>query len=230
MVLALIMCISAGIPTYAANEDIGQGSFVGYDDDLEFNIIPEFTEMTTESEIVNEKENGIEPLAGYPTTNIFRIEEFNVYPVYVKDGEYKYPSYHWNYVPGINLDGHLMMTLEKQKKLIDYVSDNRGCEVVGWYLTATFYMACYLPIRVDYRIYNHEQNGQTLWGTPIVKTNDRYAGRATIKTLALFPDDTSEPYTYGFDGQGIMTIYDPYGGQSGANNKDFSLKATFEVE
>lgn len=230
MMLAFIMCIVASIPAYATNEGVERGDFLGYSDDLEFNVIPEFTEMMIGSNTLNETDNGIEALAGYSTKNIFRIEEFKVYPVFIKDGEYQYPNYCWRYVPAsTNLNVNYMMTLEKQKTLIDYVSD-RGYEVVGWYLTGTFYMACYLPIRVDYRIYNHEQNGKTLWGVPITKTTDNYTGTATIKTFALFPNDMSKPYTYGFDGQGIMTIYDPYGGHSGADNKDFSLKATFEVE
>lgn len=229
-IVTVAIFMSLNISVYAADSESEQWELVVPENGVELHVIPEDEQIIT-TFVSGSTDNGIEPLAVTPSTaKIFRIENFSIYPVVLKDGKYQYLNYRWKYTPAQNnLNVNFLMTLEKQQTLIDYAVSN-GYEVFGWYLSGSFYMECYIPTRVDYYIYNHESNGDRLKGAPIKISTNKYAGTATISTTALFPKNMDQAYTYGFDGWGYMTVYDAATHKGGVEKPEFSLKATFEVE
>lgn len=67
----------------------------------------------------------------------------------------------------------------------------------------SYYVDCYVPTRIDYRVYSHNQNGENIYGTAMKN------GYNDLALSTIFPEDATQPYTYGIEGNGVMTIYYP---------------------
>jgi len=228
VLLALVLCFSLCVPAFAAVTD-------GYAVDAElilpegdsrcFNL-PECEGITLEGIPVIGKNSEIQPRVIPSTANIFEIEEFNVHPVVkVGIGKEQYLEGHYVFRPSsfAHTTVRAEMTAERQQTLINYASE-QGYEVVGWYLSGTIHMECYMPHWVEYRTFNHESNGEKTLAKNIYKSTYR----GTLSTYALFPSDMTKDYTYGFEGRGYMTVYYSAGNTVRDLYPTYVMTATFK--
>lgn len=225
---ALILCVSLCVPAFAAETDsdlvataelfIPEGKAQCFD-------IPDCNGIDMDELSTIDNNSEIMPMVVIPSTaNIFKIEEFNVYPVVNMNGKKQYLEYHWIFRPSSYAPTTIRadMTAERQQTLIDYAA-GQGYEVIGWYLSGTIHMECYLPHWVEYRTYNHESNGEKTLAHTIYKSTYR----GTLSTYALFPSDMTNDYTYGFEGRGYMTVYYSSGNTVRDLYPTYVMKATF---
>lgn len=221
MFLVLVSCFALGITAYAAEtpEDPMDVELVVPNDSPMLYDIPE----PLETETVNSEAPSIAPRA-VSTANEFYLLNFDVYPVVIDQGEYKYVDYYYSFTPASSSPRTInaLMNAERQQVLKDKMT-SLGYETVGWYLSGSAYMNCYIPYGLQYRIYNHNTNGETLYGAPIY----RAPGTATVATVGLIPTDATSNYTYGFDGTGHMLVYYSSANTSKTLYPPFSMKATF---
>lgn len=174
-----------------------------------------------------EDNSAVMPCVIPSTANIFEIEEFDIHPIVKVNGKNQYLDGHWVITPAsyapttIRVD----MNTENQQVLIDYAAQ-LGHEVIGWYLSGTIHMECYLPHWVEYRTYDHANHGEKTLAQSIYKSTYR----GTISTYALFPDDPTQDYTYGFEGKGYMTVYYSAGNTTRDLYPEFVMMATFSQD
>ncbi len=224
---ALILCCSLGAPVFAAEADTGsvEAELVIPEGEARYFELPECEGIALEEIAAAEEDSDIQPQVIPSTANIFEIEEFRVHPVVKINNKTTYLEGHYWFRPASFAPTTVRaeMTAARQQELIDYAA-GQGYEVIGWYLTGTIHMECYLPHRVEYRTFSHDNNGQTTKAVNIFKSTYR----GTLSTYALFPSDMTKDYTYGFEGNGYMTVYYSAGNTVRDLYPTFVMNATFK--
>ena len=224
--LAFICCFSLCATAFASASADNAGSFelVIPDGEPQYFDIPECADMLVEGLLPATEDSAVMPRVIPSTANIFEIEEFDIHPIVKVNGKNQYLDGHWVITPAsyapttVRVD----MNTENQQVLIDYAAQY-GYEVIGWYLSGTIHMECYLPHWVSYRTYDHVNHGEKTLAKNIYKSTYR----GTISTYALFPDDPTQDYTYGFEGNGDMTVYYSAGNTTRDLYPEFVMMATF---
>ncbi len=229
--LAVMLCLSFGATAFAAEleaeipeEDVSLA-------DAELDVSDEETEcfdvLESDEPTAEEMDSGegtVSPMVYSPTTaSEFHIVSCKVYPAYIENGKNAYYENCVTYEPRSFAPTTIRDTMTKaeQQELIAS-AERRGHEVIGWYITGTFYMDCYLPHWVEYYIYSHDQNGEEKKAHGIRRI-------ATISNYFLFPEDTSKNYTYGYDGRGYMTCYNKAINNTYELYPEFDMKVTFSA-
>lgn len=228
ILLALVLCFSLCVPAFATgtDDDSVEAELILPEGDSRCFDLPENEGITLEELPVTEEAPEIQPRVIPSTANIFEVEEFNVHPV-VKVGVAKEQYLEGHYVfrtaSYARTTIRAEMTAERQQTLINYANE-QGYEVVGWYLSGTIHMECYMPHWVEYKTYNHESNGEKTLAQNIYKSTYR----GTLSTYALFPSDMTKDYTYGFEGRGYMTVYYSAGNTVRDLYPTYVMTATFK--
>lgn len=234
LLLAVVLCLSFGATAFAAEpvtqkvvDEIpySEGKLVIPDGEPTYFDIPEQDDIPLE-ELPDEGEVSVfNTRAFLNTANEFKLLFLEVHPVVMIDGKPKALDASKTFEPSIYAPTVIkgQMTLQEQQVLITRATTD-GKEVVGWYLTGRTYMNCYIPYRVEYRVYNHEYNGEVTKGKAVRKGS----GTADIYEYCLYPSDMTKDYTYGFDGRGVMQIYDKVNNTAPYVYPEYSMKVTFK--
>lgn len=233
MFLSLCISILLGVFATASAAPAGssgaagesRGALVLPDGEPTFYPLPETDDPLVEDLLPIEEGAVSAPMVFPSTARDFTVEYARVYPVVLKNGKYYHPDYYYTFKPKTVRSRVInnTMTVEMQQKLISY-TEELGYETLGWYVEGTFYMNCYIPHRIEYRVYNHEHNGETLKARAV----NRVPSTTAIGFEAIFPKDTAQDYTYGLRGDGIMLVYDPVANRSDMLTLEYSIMITFE--
>lgn len=227
LLLALICCFSlCATAAASAPDDLAEVELILPEGELQYCEIPECDEMVLEEDPFAADTYAYPPGAvSASTANIFEIEEFGVHPVIRRNGTNQYIE---NFQFTANIDPYAPATVrcyltpEQQQYASDYVAQ-QGEELIGWYLTGTIHMECYLPHWVEYKTYDHVNHGEKTQSKMIYKST--YRGK--ISTYGLFPADMTQEYTYGFEGKGYMTVYYRESNSTKSLYPPFVMKVTF---
>ena len=227
LLLALICCFSlCATAAASAPDDLAEVELILQEGELQYCEIPECDEMVLEEDPFAADTYAYPPGAvSASTANIFEIEEFGVHPVIRRNGTNQYIE---NFQFTANIDPYAPATVrcyltpEQQQYASDYVAQ-QGEELIGWYLTGTIHMECYLPHWVEYKTYDHVNHGEKTQSKMIYKST--YRGK--ISTYGLFPADMTQEYTYGFEGKGYMTVYYRESNSTKSLYPPFVMKVTF---
>lgn len=227
LLLALICCFSLCATAAAASpDDLVESELILPEGEMRAYEIPECDDIVLEEVPFVADTYDVAPMASnVSTANIFEIEEFEVHPVVKRSGTNQYLEICRVFRPSLYAPTTIRgtITLAQQQEIIDYVAQ-QGEEVIGWYLKGTIHMECYLPHWVEYKTYDHVNHGEKTMTKNIYKST--YRGK--ISTYGLFPADTTQDYTYGFEGKGYMTVYYKSSNSTKSLYPEFVMNVTFK--
>lgn len=222
------------MPAYAypANSSYApEGQLVQLGDGCSLTPIAEssFTFEEVDAESSEPQGLNIQPKIVNPNTNsIFRLEYLFVCPIVFENGELKFIDYGYKFVATSSAPTTIRANLSlAQQNVLKNHAVSLGYEPLGWYLMGSYYAVCYIPIRIDYRVYSHNQNGGSIYGTAMRN------GYNDLALPTIFPEDATQPYTYGIEDKGVMTVYYPPtpshpGGSSASYYPNFVWTVTFK--
>lgn len=229
LILAVMFCMLPGISAFAAEPVEAEESSCEMElyipeGEPQFFPIPESNDPLAEDMTLDLDDAEISPLLIPSTANEFRIVSCEVRPAVLKNGEYQASDAKMTFRPKSFAPTTIKESISKedQQKMIAYAG-SKGEKVVGWYITGIFFMDCYLKHWVEYRIFSRDQNGETLKA----KTVSPGTGIAEISNRFLFPNDTTKSYTFGYEGRGVMQVYDAAANTVHDLYPEYVMKVTF---
>lgn len=187
------------------------------------------TDLPTLSAIENslnqENNFGASTFAVIPSSaNTFKITSVTAYPLYMENGTLQMYPYGYKATDSALSNGTVVnisiSEAQQESKKTSMLSE--GKTLVGWRITNTFYMDCYLRYHVIYDTYNHLSKNNQL-GSVI-----NSSGYTTVTTDYLLSTSTPDTFTTGIDGYGVMGVYYPSINRTLTLNPEFSSMVTFK--
>lgn len=159
----------------------------------------------TAIEFTDVPELPVNPMSQYSiwnTNNIFKIREYKLTPLAKKNGIfYTYGTGETVTHTSSSTFGGITVPDSYQQNYVSLI-EGLGYEFAGWRFSGTVYMDSYLTYHIIYNTYNHTDNGNNSKGAVI-----NSFGTATVTTDYLISDSTPSTFKCGFDGYGVMQVY-----------------------